>query len=82
MPQIPDPPNGWSRFERVIVYRLDKLDQDLVGVRTEISKLRDDEISKLKIELAMLKVKSGVWGAAAGFLPAALVVIYLVLSGH
>lgn len=82
LPPVPEPTNGWSRFERVIVYRLDKLDESLVGVRQELHDIRNDEIARLKVDIAMLKVKSGLWGAAAGFIPAALVVAYVLLGGH
>jgi hypothetical protein len=90
--EIPEPTNGWSRFERVIVYRLDTLDKDLGQLEDKFDRrlsetnaiirgLRDEEIGKLKVEVAMLKVKSSLWGAAAGFLPAALIAVYFLL-GH
>lgn len=39
------------------------------------------EFSDLRVDIAGLKVKSGVWGAAAGFIPASMAILYVVLKG-
>ncbi len=39
-----------------------------------------DKLNKdMSVEIAMLKVKSGLWGAMAGVIPAALILIYQLL---
>ncbi len=49
----------------------------------EISRLRAEsarEIGKINAEIAVLKFKSGLWGAAAGLIPAVVAVLYVVLE--
>lgn len=73
-----------SGFEREVMYRLSKIDQQFDRLGASIDQSRDtmaNEISNLKVEIGMLKVKSGLWGAAAGLVPAALLVIYEILKG-
>ena len=40
-----------------------------------------EAIVALRIEVAMLKVKSSVWGFLAGAIPAVVVIIYMLLKG-
>jgi hypothetical protein len=66
--------NGWNRYERLVLSEIADLKVDLAEARAEIVACR--------IEIATLKVKSGLWGAGAGFIPAALmVVVTLALGG-
>jgi hypothetical protein len=76
---VPDPSNGWSRFERVIVYRLDELRDGVSDLKKEVRNIREDEIGEIKIDIAMLKVKAGLWGAAFGTIPAAIAVIFVLV---
>jgi len=39
-----------------------------------------NQITKLREEVAVLKWKSGIWGAAAGMLPAMLVAVMMFLG--
>jgi|TARA_R110002051_G_scaffold1525_2_gene8510 hypothetical protein len=65
----PEDVTSWERDQRLVLNEL-KRNTDLIeSVRTDIS--------GLKIELAMLKIKSGLWGIAAGSIP---VIIALVLK--
>ena len=65
----PEDVTSWERDQRLVLNEL-KRNTDLIeSVRTDIS--------GLKIELAMLKIKSGLWGIAAGPIP---VIIALVLK--
>lgn len=67
---------GWTRYEKLVLeqltglgLRLDRLEEGLVLVR---------------IDVAKLKVKSGIWGGVAGFIPAAIGVaaVLLGVGGH
>lgn len=68
------PGNGWGRYEERVLSELIDLKADMKALAREINDLKQGELSKLKVEVAMLKVKSGLWGAAAGFVPAAVIV--------
>jgi hypothetical protein len=59
--------NGWQEYQRLVLHEL-KAHTDSLA---EFSK----ELNAVKIEIGMLKVKSGLWGLMGGFVPVALAVI-------
>jgi len=66
-------PDSWNRWQERVLSELEEN-------RRDHNKLFD-ALTECKIELAMLKVKSGVWGAVAGFIPVAIVSVWFLLSG-
>lgn len=73
--------NGWSGYQRLVLGRLDQLDKKVEQLGDDIHAMQREDINSLKIEVAMLKVKAGIWGAAAGLLPAALFVGFEIMKG-
>lgn len=65
--------NGWSRYEKLVLEKLDTLERN-VGALHEAQVL-------LRIDVARLKVKSGLWGGIAGFIPAVIGVTLVILTG-
>ncbi len=57
---------------------LDDIQKDIH--RIEVSFLK--EIEKIRVEVKGLKVKSSLWGAAAGAIPAAIALIFLIAKGQ
>lgn len=53
-----DKPNGWSEHQRLVLYRL-KENRDAIVVLS--SKMED-----VRTDIAILKVRAGIWGATAG----------------
>lgn len=76
-----EPQNGWSSYQRLVLDRLDRIDRKIETLDDRITHLYEREITTIKVELAMLKVKSGLWGAAAGLIPTGLLVVYTLLKG-
>lgn len=66
------PTSDWFEYRKYIVSTLEKQSEELEAIR--------DQMVLLRIDLAMLKVRSGVWGAVAGSIPAAIAVL-AVLTG-
>lgn len=64
---------GWGAYERLVLAKLDELSDDIKEIQIEQGRQR--------VDLAMLKVKSGVWGAAAGLVPFAMYAAYALLGG-
>lgn len=62
--------NGWHEWSRHVLRELERMDESI--------RILHQEMVSLKIEIAMLQVKSGIWGALAGLLP---VILYLIFSG-
>ena len=67
-------PDGWGGYEKLVLSKLDDLDDGLHRV--------EDKVESILIDVAMLKVKAGVWGAVAGLIPASVAVIFMVLGGQ
>lgn len=80
---------GWDQYQKLVLAELERLGRSIEGlgkkidgeidiVRTrnnaEIGELRD-QISNIKTEVALLQLKAGIWGAAAGAIPVALLLI-------
>jgi hypothetical protein len=59
--------NGWQEYQRLVLHELASLRQDL----SNLERGQGD----IKVELGMLKVKSGLWGLLGGFVPVAIAVI-------
>lgn len=60
-------------FVKLVSYRLDDMAAGLQRV--------EDKVETLLIDVAMLKVKSGIWGAVAGMIPASIAVVLSVMLG-
>lgn len=65
--------NARDSYDRLILHRLDALGEDVQRI--------EGKVETLLIDVAMLKVKSGVWGAVAGCIPAAVAIVVAVVLG-
>lgn len=70
----------WFQYRRLILSELTRIGNAVAEVDAKIERLRSDEISKLKVDVAMLQVKAGMWGALSG-LGVALAAYLLKFSG-
>lgn len=59
----------------------DRMDSRINAVQSRINELQSAEIGELKTEVALLKLKAGVWGAVAGMLPATVLILYQQATG-
>jgi len=65
--------NGWNEWSKYVLSELQRLNTSYEGLRSETEKIR--------VEIATLKVKSGVWGAAGAMVPIAIIVILWIMKG-
>lgn len=70
--QVSTQNESWEQYQKLVLHKLDEHSQSL----REIAK----DISKLKGDVTMLKVKSGVWGMLGGIIPAAIVLAAQLLN--
>lgn len=59
--------NGWQEYQRLVLYEL-KAHTDTLA---EFGK----ELTNVKVEIGMLKVKAGLWGLLGGLVPVAIAVV-------
>lgn len=65
--------NGWAGYQRLVLKELSDLSTG--------QQRMEDKLEGLVVDVAMLKVKAGVWGAAAGMIPAAVAILMMTLGG-
>ena len=74
---------GWGAYERLVLAKLDELGQDIKDLRTEVAEevkdLRTEQVRQ-KVDIAMLNVKSGLWGLAGGGIIVAGLIGYSILG--
>ena len=75
---------GWGAYERLVLAKLEDLSEDIKQLNAKIDEEVKDirrEQTRQDVSIAMLNVKSGVWGAGAAILTVGLYVAYALLSG-
>jgi hypothetical protein len=59
-------------YRQYIVRKLDEQSKELAEIR--------DQVTLMRIDLAMLKVRAGAWGALAGAIPVAVATVAVMLG--
>lgn len=70
---------GWSEYRKLVISELERLGRMIAVVDSKVDALNTSEISQLKVEVAMLKVRCAIIGAVFGTIPA-IVMIFIHLS--
>lgn len=87
------PEDTWQEWSRHVLAELKRLNETIGvlngkisnikdGMDDKIDKIKDDYIQPLHVEIAMLKVKSGMWGLVGGSIPIILIVLIEMLKGE
>ena len=58
--------NGWSKYEKMVIEKLDDHDDKFNGI--------EDKLTQIQVDIATLKVKAGVWGGIGGLIPAVIAI--------
>ena len=66
--------NEWSRYVLAEIQRLDAFCESLLKADADDKADLNAELQSIKIEIAMLNVKSGVWGLVGGLIPVLIVI--------
>ena len=69
-------PDGWNEWSRHVLAELERLDalhtnnvNALYGRIDEYQRRHSRDLTDIKVEIAALKVKAGVWGLIGGLIP-------------
>lgn len=84
MNDIKKEPNGWNEWAIWVKTNIQDIkksrDDDAEKLSEQMEKIYD-KIEEIKIEMAVVKTKAGVWGAIAGAIPVLVIVIlYLTFN--
>jgi hypothetical protein len=68
--------NGWSEWQNHVLAELKRLNTNLENFEEK----NESDHRNIFTTLAALKVKAGIWGAAAGLIPGVIALIWIVLQ--
>lgn len=66
---------SWTEYRRLILNELERIDRGMTTLNVKMdnaTSTRDADITALRVEIAMLKVKASMWGGASGTAVAAV----------
>ena len=66
------PDNDWPEFKRLVLHRLDQQHTDHTEVR--------DALNGIRVQLATLRARAGLWGALAGMVPVIAALLYSLVK--
>tara|TARA_Y100000296_G_scaffold80611_1_gene106423 strand:+ start:303 stop:518 length:216 start_codon:yes stop_codon:yes gene_type:complete len=59
--------NGWSRYEKMVMEKLDNHDDKFNGI--------EHKLTQIQVDIATLKVKAGIWGGIGGLIPVIIAIV-------
>lgn len=58
----------WKEYRRLVLNELERIAKTITDVEKRIEDFRQQDIQKIRMDIAMLQVKSGMWGALSGLI--------------
>jgi hypothetical protein len=71
------PPDDWGQYRRLILSELERIANDIRGINEKIERFRQDDLSQIKTDIALLKFQAAMWGAGAGVVVTGVVSLIL-----
>lgn len=71
---------GWNEYKLLVLDQLEGLKRQVLSLEAKVDGFRADDIANVKVEIALLKQRAGMWGAIAGLVPGALAALVWYLS--
>lgn len=71
---------GWNEYKLLVLDQLEGLRASVQGLERKVDAFRADDIATVKVEIALLKQKAGLWGATAGLIPGAIAALVWWIS--
>lgn len=62
--------NGWNEWSKYVLNELKRLNDSVDKLTQEVGEMK----SEFRTEIALLKLKSGLWGLAGGAVPVAIAI--------
>lgn len=57
---------GWIEHRKLILNELQRLTTEVGNIREKLDTFRQEDVADLRTEIALLKLKSSLWGAILG----------------
>lgn len=71
-----NPTDGWAEYQRLVLAELERHGAQLTALETKLN----ERLGEIRVEIATLKVKAGVWGALSGMIPVILGTIGVLMA--
>ena len=71
--------DGWDEYRRHVLSELISLNKSLEKLNDRFSAFLSTDISNIKVEVATLKVKAGLWGLLGASIPSSIAVLVYFL---
>jgi hypothetical protein len=71
--------DGWTVVRQLLTEVADSQDKRLTNVERLLDQLRVEIIGEIRVEIAALKAKAGLWAALAAAVPAAIAALVWLL---
>lgn len=68
-------PNNWHEYKQFVLKELEAFHASVKEINQRVADIREIDVPALKVEIAMLKVKSGVWGLVGGSIPVCVMLL-------
>lgn len=78
----PENDASWEQYRRLILAELERINTAVESINRKIEQFRQDDISAIKTDIALLKFQAALWGAGAGVASTALATAILKLVIH
>ena len=68
----------WSEYRMLIVSELERLGRAIEALRERLEEMEDarrKELGRVHVEIAMLKVKAGIWGLMGAAIPICVAIL-------
>lgn len=83
MSEPPINTNGWGEYRRLILSELERIGRDIGAINSKIDRLREEDISQVKMDITLLKFQAAMWGGGAGIIFGAIATVILkVIASH
>jgi len=66
---------GWTEYRRLVLGELVRIEKDISSLHDKFDDLKTNDIGAMRVEIAMLKLKAGMFGAMTGTLTGLAVAI-------
>ncbi len=62
----PDSQDTWEQYRNLILAEIARINTAVEAINRKIEQFRQEDISEIKTDIALLKFQAGLWGAGAG----------------
>ena len=69
----------WGEYRRLILAELERISNDIRALNEKVERFRQEDVSKMKTDIALLKLQAALWGAVAGIVSTGMVSIAIKL---